>query len=136
MKAICYISNFAQHLDRHLINDLISSVNKNNKHLNITGILIIKNKHFFQILEGEPETVQTLFDRIKTDNRHTGVIKLLDTTIEDRIFDDYNSGEFEVFQKFADMKKLYLYFKWIKNAEYIPADGLIELTTNFLKQNS
>ncbi len=34
------------------------------------------------------------------------------------------------------MKKLYLHFKWIKNAEYIPADGLIELTTNFLKQNS
>ncbi|MBO6605879.1 BLUF domain-containing protein [Psychroserpens sp.] len=136
MRAICYISNFAQHLDRNIIDDLITSVNKNNKRHNITGILIIRNKHFFQILEGERSSVENLYAKIKVDSRHTGVIKLLDTTIDDRIFDDYNSGEFEVFQKFADLKKLYLYFKWIKNAEYIPADGLIELTTNFLKQNS
>ncbi len=42
--------------------------------------------------------VENLYNKIKVDSRHTDVIKLLDTTIEDRIYDEYNSGEFEVFR--------------------------------------
>lgn len=136
MKAICYISNFSRDLNRNVIDDLITVVNTNNRRLDITGILIIKNKLFFQILEGEHEKVNTMFKKIEIDNRHKGIIKLLDASIDSRIFDDYNSGEFKIFQKFADMKKLYLYFNWIKNANYLPADKLIHLTTNFLKHNT
>ncbi|WP_299111161.1 BLUF domain-containing protein [uncultured Winogradskyella sp.] len=135
MKAICYISNFAKDLNRKTIDELITYVNKNNKIQNITGLLIIKNKHFFQILEGDTKKVDALYKRIKRDIRHTGLITLLNTKIEGRIFNDYNSGNFEIFQKFEDMKKLYLYFNWINNANYLPADKLIRLTTNFLKHN-
>ena len=130
-----YISNFSKGLSKNDIDKLIYNVNKKNKIQDVTGLLIIKNKHFFQILEGEEEKADNLYKKIKTDSRHTGVIKLLDTKIEGRLFKDYNSGEFEVFQKFSDMKKLYLYFNWMKNADYMPADELIELTTNFLKNN-
>ncbi|GGI56735.1 BLUF domain-containing protein [Winogradskyella haliclonae] len=135
MKAICYISNFSKDLDKKSIDNLVYDVNKKNKIHDVTGLLIIKNKHFFQILEGEEEKTNHLYKKIKTDSRHTGVIKLLDTKIEGRLFKDYNSGEFEVFQKFSDMKKLYLYFNWIKNADYLPADEIIKLTTNFLNNN-
>ena len=98
MKAICYISNFAENLSSDNINDLISYVNKNNNEVGITGLLIVRNKHFFQILEGKKEKVDTLFKKIKTDIRHRGVIKLLDIRIDDQIFKDYNSGKFEIFQ--------------------------------------
>jgi hypothetical protein len=135
MKAICYISNFAKNLNKKSIADLIDYVNQHNKAQNITGILILRNKHFFQILEGEHQKIDCLFEKIKQDHRHSCVIKLLDSSIDDRIFNGYNSGNFEIFQKFTDMKKLYLYFNWIKNADYVPADELIQLTTNFLKQN-
>ncbi|WP_299113393.1 BLUF domain-containing protein [uncultured Winogradskyella sp.] len=135
MKAICYISNFSKDLDKKSIDNLVHDVNKKNRIHDVTGLLIIKNKHFFQILEGEEEKTNNLYKKIKTDLRHTGVIKLLDTKIEGRLFKDYNSGEFEVFQKFSDMKKLYLYFNWIKNADYLPADEIIKLTTNFLNNN-
>ncbi len=135
MKAICYISNFAKDLNRNIIEELVASVNSNNNAQNISGILILRNKHFFQILEGESQKVDVLFNKIKKDERHKDIITLLNTRIEDRIFDDYNSGKFDVFQKYTDMKKLYLYFKWIKNANYLPAEELIHLTTNFLRHN-
>ncbi|SHG61816.1 BLUF domain-containing protein [Winogradskyella jejuensis] len=135
MKAICYISNFSKDLSKNDIDELINDVNKKNKIHDVTGLLIIKNKHFFQILEGEEEKVDELYEKIKVDSRHTGVIRLLDTKIEGRIFKDYNSGKFDVFQRFTSMKKLYLYFNWIKNADYLPADELIKLTTNFLNNN-
>jgi hypothetical protein len=135
LKVICYISNFPDGLTKEQINDLIESVSKKNNRNGITGLLIIKNKHFFQILEGENEEVDVLYKKIEIDSRHKGVIKLLDTKIEDQIFKDYNSGKFETFQSYADMKKLYLYFNWIKNANYLPAEETIQLTTNFLKFN-
>ena len=135
MKAICYISNFARDLNKHQIADLIKTVNINNRKEEITGILIIRNKQFFQILEGDNDVIDRMYKKIKSDNRHTTIIKLLDITIDGRIFNDYNSGEFEVFQRYADLKKLYLYFNWIKKAEYLPANGIIKLTTNFLKHN-
>lgn len=135
MKAICYISNFSENLSKKCVKQLATDVNKKNKLNDFTGLLIIKNKHFFQIIEGKDEAVDMLYKKIKIDNRHKGLIKLLDTKIEARIFRDYNSGKFEVFQKFSNMKKLYLYFNWMKNADYLPADELIELTKNFLKNN-
>ena len=135
MKAICYISSFSKGLTRHMIDDMILTINRNNRIRRVTGILIIRNKHFFQILEGHDNIINDLFQKISLDPRHKGIIKLLDSEIEDRLFNDYNCGEFEVFQKYSDTKKLYLYFNWIKNADYMPADGLIELTKNFLKQS-
>ncbi|WP_299129308.1 BLUF domain-containing protein [uncultured Winogradskyella sp.] len=135
MKAICYISDFSSDLTDQSTDDLISFVNTYNNSNNVTGLLILKNKHFFQILEGEHDIIDALFKRIQKDMRHTNVIKLLDTKIKGRVFDDYNGGNFKVFENTADMNKLYLYFNWIKQAEYLPANSLIQLTTNFLNQN-
>jgi len=136
MKTICYISNFARDLRKNTIIELIDSIKKNNSNNNITGLLILKNRYFFQILEGDSEQIDSLFNKIKVDPRHKTIITLLDTTIEGRIFNDYNGGKFEIFQNYADMKKLYLYFNWIKIANYLPAEELIQLTTNFLKHSS
>ena len=62
-------------------------------------------------------------------------MKILDTKIEGHIFNAYNSGEFETIDSYSDIKKLMTYFSWIKNADYLEADELILLTTNFLKYN-
>ncbi|RNC84094.1 MAG: BLUF domain-containing protein [Winogradskyella sp.] len=135
MKTICYVSNFSKNLTKESIDNLINLVDTRNNVNDITGLLIVRNKQFFQILEGRKAKVDTLFNKIEKDSRHKGVIKLLDVEIDGQIFKDYNSGKFETFQKYANMKKLYLYFNWIKNAEYLPANEIIQLTTNFLKQN-
>ncbi|MBC2844503.1 BLUF domain-containing protein [Winogradskyella flava] len=135
IKTICYISNFSDNLTKSVIDDLIEDVNISNNNNDITGLLIVRNKHFFQILEGENDKINNLYDKIKQDLRHKNLFKLLDARIEDRIFKDYNSGKFDIFQRYQDLKKLHLYFNWIKNANYLPAEELIHLTTNFLKHN-
>jgi len=136
MKALCYISGFADNLKKTDIDQLIEFVNTKNKLKNIKGILLIRNKYFFQILEGENKVIDTLFTKIKKDKRHKGLIKVLDKEIDGCIFDAYNSGEFETIDKYSDIKKLLTYFNWIKNAEYIEAEALITLTNNFLKHSN
>lgn len=135
MKAICYISNFVDTLRKNDINDLIHFVNLNNKRDNISGVLLIRNKYFFQILEGEDQQIDTLYSKIKKDTRHQAIVKILDKKIEASIFNAYNSGEFKIIDSYSDVKKLMTYFSWIKNADYLEADELISLTTNFLKYN-
>ncbi len=135
MKAICYISNFSDSLRKNDIDDLIQFVNLRNKEQGITGVLLIRNKYFFQILEGEDEQIDILYSKIEKDTRHKSLVKILDTKIEGHIFNAYNSGEFETIDSYSDIKKLMTYFSWIKNADYLEADELILLTTNFLKYN-
>ena len=133
MKTICYISNFGKNLDSKTIDTLTKKVSLKNNKLGVTGLLIIKDNHFFQIIEGESHIIDELFDKISIDKRHNNLIKLLETQIEDRIFDDYNLGDYQIVKDYSNLKKLYLYFNWIKEAEYIPAIEIINLTTNFLK---
>ena len=135
IKAICYISNINQTLTSDNINDLVTSVIRKNNQYNITGLLLIQNGHFFQIIEGHPDKIDLLYSNITEDQRHNGIIKLLDKTIDGRIFDEYNSGKFSIMTDYKGLKKLYLYFNWITNANYLPADEIMSLTKNFLKNN-
>ncbi len=136
MKAICYVSRFANDITNGGITNLIDYVSFNNRLNNITGVLIIRNKHFFQVIEGENHLIDELYEKIKIDTRHLDVIKLLEIDLKDRVFNDYNSGVFEVFERSNDTHKLNTYFSWIKNAEYLPADQLIQLTRKFIKESS
>jgi len=113
----------------------VQQVISNNSKFSITGVLLIKNGHFFQIIEGENQNIDILYTKIAKDIRHNGIIKLLDNSIDARIFDGYNGGEFDVFKEHSDLKRLYLYFNWIENANYLPAEEIMKLITNFLKNN-
>tara|TARA_R110002051_G_scaffold53405_3_gene100747 strand:+ start:1851 stop:2348 length:498 start_codon:yes stop_codon:yes gene_type:complete len=136
IKTICYISNICQNLTSDDIHKLKARiVIKNNQH-GITGILLIKNGHVFQIIEGSTDYIDKLYLKIYQDHRHNGIIKLLDKTIKDHIFSLYGAGKFSVVSNYSDLKKLYLYFNWIKEANYLPANEIIHLTKNFLKYNT
>ncbi|PPK96232.1 FAD-dependent sensor of blue light [Nonlabens xylanidelens] len=132
MKCICYISIFADDINKSVINELIKKIASNNKKNNITGILIIRNKHFFQIIEGENHQIDKLYKTISNDKRHHNIIKLLENELLDRLFTAYNSGEFEIFQKNKNFDKLLTYYRWIRNANYLPADQLISLSKKFI----
>lgn len=76
--SISYVSTAQSNLSaEHLENLLENTVIKNNA-LDISGILICSEGNFFQLLEGEKEKVNDLFDRIKEDTRHTNLIKFVD----------------------------------------------------------
>nr|WP_321248250.1 BLUF domain-containing protein [uncultured Psychroserpens sp.] len=135
IKTICYISNKNEDLSNDELDDLLKYLVKKNDEMHISGILMLKNNHFFQIMEGEADTVNNLYDVIKKDLRHHGLIKLLETSITDRIFEDYQTNHFSVLTDYSSLKKLKIYFDWIKEANIIAIDELIALTNNFIKYN-
>lgn len=56
---------------------LIQKARARNASLNVTGILLFDGIHFVQLLEGPAQAVQALFDAIRLDPRHRGVVRLL-----------------------------------------------------------
>lgn len=87
---LSYVSTGSDSLRYDDIKDILESSVENNKEKEITGILVYCNKHFFQILEGDKEAVQQIFDRIMIDSRHDNVIKIQEGFTEKRQFANWN----------------------------------------------
>ena len=58
-----------------------------NAGLGVTGALMLYDGWFAQVLEGPQAAVSGLFDRIKSDSRHSGVVVLQSGPAEKRAFD-------------------------------------------------
>jgi len=137
MKTICYISNVDKDLNTKGIKELCDFVELFNNNENISGVLIIRNKHFFQIIEGEEVKIDQLYSRIMKDTRHNGIIKLVDAKIKDRVFDDFNTGKYEIIIKDNKaLKKLSSYLNWINLANHKITKELAYFTSNFLRYNT
>lgn len=68
------------------IDKILKSCQSNNKHDDITGVLLYSQKQFVQYLEGENDKILALFDKIKQDPRHTKVIMMTNFPIKERAF--------------------------------------------------
>ena len=71
------------------IRDILASAHKNNPALNITGALLYSGGYFCQVIEGEEEALEDLFERIQMDDRHGEVTVLHFEPIESRGFGDW-----------------------------------------------
>jgi hypothetical protein len=71
---------------------LLAKAREKNDRLGITGLLLFKDGDFIQLLEGERQAVREVFDAIKVDPRHSGVIVLLEGEAEGRLFADWSMG--------------------------------------------
>ena len=63
-----------------------------NASLGITGLLLYKHGSFMQALEGDEETVRSLFETIRADKRHHDVNTILTITVSQRQFPDWSMG--------------------------------------------
>lgn len=59
---------------------------RNNRRVGVTGLLWTDTHRFLQVLEGDDAAVQGVFDRIRADPRHRGIVVLHDRVIEAREF--------------------------------------------------
>ncbi|GAB4405548.1 MAG: BLUF domain-containing protein [Bacteriovoracaceae bacterium] len=66
--------------------ELLDKSRKNNDKIGVTGMLIYQSSIFLQLLEGDRESVQKLFNKIKADKRHDQVIILYEGQTEERLF--------------------------------------------------
>ncbi|MDZ4767721.1 MAG: BLUF domain-containing protein [Chloroflexota bacterium] len=90
--ALVYTSVITQvMLDKELENILAVS-RRNNLHRNVTGMLLYKDGHFIQALEGEEAIVMALYNIIAVDPRHQNVFKMFTRRVNERSFGEWQMG--------------------------------------------
>ncbi len=71
---------------------LLEKARRNNAGLGVTGMLLYDSGSFFQVLEGEPEVVTSLLEKIQQDKRHDRVVRIIYEEIEARDFSEWTMG--------------------------------------------
>ncbi len=63
---------------------ILTQSRRNNKPLDVGGVLCFCDGHFFQCLEGERDVVESLYERIENDERHHNVALLRKDSVHHR----------------------------------------------------
>jgi len=71
------------------IESILISASKNNHKMNITGALLYSGGYFCQVIEGEEESIEEIFEIIQQDNRHTEITVLNFEKSEERSFSEW-----------------------------------------------
>lgn len=92
MHRIVYLSSATGDLDEQQLKNLLLHSRRKNQARAITGLLLVSEGEFLQVLEGERYAVEQLYAIIARDIRHTHVYKLADGPIPGRSFPDWSMG--------------------------------------------
>ena len=87
-----YASAATRLFDKRELTKLLDTARRNNEARKLTGMLLYTEGSFFQVLEGDPDIVNTLYTRIAADPRHDQVTKILFEAIPKRAFGDWTMG--------------------------------------------
>ncbi|NVO31565.1 BLUF domain-containing protein [Hymenobacter lapidiphilus] len=87
---LVYISVAAQDIDDLELRAMLDKYRHYNTARGITGMLFYSNRHIAQILEGEADVVEPLYEEISSDTRHINVVKMIHKTITQRSFAEWS----------------------------------------------
>ena len=91
MKRLTYISKFSRLLTEQDIENIGLVSARNNSPNNITGVLLCLAGIFFQILEGDEDKIDEVYEKILKDDRHIEILCLkLEADVEERLFPDWS----------------------------------------------
>lgn len=92
LEHVAYVSELTVELSDQQLGELLVRARANNAALNLTGILLLVDRSFFQVLEGPPLAVAAVYEKIAIDRRHHRLLKLIQEPIEHRDFQDWSMG--------------------------------------------
>jgi len=133
--SIVYLSSSRILSDEAALNKIIAESRANNASSNITGALLYCNGSIIQVLEGEKEVVDSLFNKIKRDHRHSQVIPLFQDFVQNRSFEKWAMGYSTPTSR--NMQELRDQLAFIDNP-YLPASSnnrILSLLQTFFKNN-
>ena len=61
-----------------------------NSRANLSGVLTYASGYYFQVIEGEEQSLRPLYEKIVQDSRHSNVQKILDIETNERYFSGFN----------------------------------------------
>ncbi|HET9506217.1 MAG TPA: BLUF domain-containing protein [Hymenobacter sp.] len=86
---IAYMSRAVRPLSDQDLQELLDQCRRDNARHDVTGILFYSHGNIAQLIEGEAEVLEPLFERIARDGRHSHVRKLIDRPITVRSFEGW-----------------------------------------------
>lgn len=89
---LTYISSICPGVSEQQIALIHQQAEKNNARLQITGLLLLTDRCFMQLLEGESTIVKTQFAKIAKDKRHQQVRLVSERVVQQRQFPDWHMG--------------------------------------------
>lgn len=89
---LAYLSTSTRLLSDAELDDLLTQARAKNATLGVTGMLLYKDKSFLQVIEGERDVLDPLFQTIRRDMRHQNVRQLFFRPCEGRNFADWQMG--------------------------------------------
>ena len=89
---LIYVSSAVKLMEGDALQSLLEQSRDDNRRLEITGMLLYKGGNFMQMLEGEKRTVLDLYERIKKDDRHKCVVRIMMGYEANRSFDHWSMG--------------------------------------------
>lgn len=92
MVQLVYISSAVREFDSIDLTVLLAKAREKNERLDVSGMLVFHENAFLQVLEGEAGTVDSLYARIRQDDRHASCQILLRSFIDRRSFGDWKMG--------------------------------------------
>ena len=90
---LLYASRAVPSVDQDELVAILRKSKANNPEAGVTGVLCFSEGIFLQVLEGGRDAVNTLYNRIATDSRHTDVTLLCYEEIGERRFAGWSMGQ-------------------------------------------
>ena len=89
---VIYVSTSVEPMSSGNLTELLTQCRENNERNRITGMLLHKQNHFMQAVEGEESAVRGLVDKIKNDSRHKNIDFLREYYRPSRDFPNWTMG--------------------------------------------
>lgn len=90
MRGIVYVSEAKVYFDRLSLDGLAADCAARNFDAGVTGYLYFEKDRFIQYIEGDKETIDSLFDTISRDPRHTVLHHVTDDGFDERRFPSWH----------------------------------------------
>lgn len=89
---LIYASRAVHDFDEPELLQLLERARSVNEELGVTGMLVYAARSFLQLIEGEPDAVEQVWQRIRADERHRDLRVLRDDPATVRQFSDWTMG--------------------------------------------
>lgn len=89
---LIYVSASPSSLPQGEVAELLAGSRRRNADIDVTGLLLYHDGSFVQVIEGPADNVSALFQTIRKDPRHRGVITLWSGPVTSRAFPDWRMG--------------------------------------------
>lgn len=105
MYRLIYKSRSKKKIDWDMVTNIMNQSSVNNEKRNLTGLLLATNTHFFQILEGRFEDINSVFIRIARDDRHDNISLISFQVIDTRLFSGWGMRGIGIFDFNKDIER-------------------------------